>query len=285
MLRPRVPALFASAVGRWGGAGLSRGGRFSTGAATAPASSSHHVPLELNSLAPNSGATHQKRRVGRGIGSGRGKTSRRGVKGQKARSGGSIALGFEGGQTPLHRRMPKRGFKNGPDESFDTVSVEKILMYMAMGRLHCPSPSDSPRLITMKELQDAGVVNKIKNGVKLLGTQKSRVGLPPPFDKVPLHLEVSAATTSAIKAVEGMDGTVTCAHFNRLALRALLKPHKFAILPRRARPPPRLMPRFLDFERRGYLSPLVQQRNLELFGQVTSEARTQEQQQQQQSST
>ena len=68
--------------------------------------------MELNSIKPAEGAKHYKRRVGRGIGSGLGKTAGRGHKGQKSRSGGGPAVGFEGGQMPMHRRLPKRGFKS-----------------------------------------------------------------------------------------------------------------------------------------------------------------------------
>ncbi len=68
--------------------------------------------MELNSIKPAEGAKHSKRRVGRGIGSGLGKTAGRGHKGQKSRSGGGPAVGFEGGQMPMHRRLPKRGFKS-----------------------------------------------------------------------------------------------------------------------------------------------------------------------------
>jgi large subunit ribosomal protein L15 len=87
-----------------------------------------------------------------------------------------------------------------------------------------------------------------------------------------VHLEVSRASETAIEAVEAAGGSVTCVHLNRLALRALLKPHTFeGPLPRRARPPPRLMPFYLDFDRRGYLAPEVQLRNSQRFGKATSE--------------
>ena len=86
-----------------------------------------------------------------------------------------------------------------------------------------------------------------------------------------MHFEVRSASRSAISAVEAVGGTVTCAHFNPLALRALIKPLKFELLPRRARPSPRVMDYFLDRNRAGYLSPEVQIRNLKLFGHVTSE--------------
>lgn len=89
--------------------------------------------------------------------------------------------------------------------------------------------------------------------------------------KTPIHLEVSKATPQAIEAVEKVGGTVTCSHFNKLALRALIQPYKFDLLPWRARPVPKLMQYYLDKKFSGYLSPEVQRRNLKLFGAATSE--------------
>lgn len=94
--------------------------------------------------------------------------------------------------------------------------------------------------------------------------------------KSAIHLEVSFASRAAIKAIEDAKGTVTCVHFNRLALRALIKPLKFDILPRRARPSPKIMEYYLDKSVCGYLSPEIQARNLALFGYVTSEAESRE---------
>ncbi|CAM9131416.1 unnamed protein product [Hapterophycus canaliculatus] len=267
-------------------------------AAAAASSFPFSPPLRLNNLAPNDGATRDRKRVGRGIGSGTGKTCGKGHKGSKARKGAK-RIGFEGGQTPFHRRIPKRGFKNGADESLETVSVDRIYMYMAMGRLR---PKDG--LISMKDLQDAGIVQDIKFGVRLVAgaTKNSAPGHNSPRRFAgeigahavakggdvaraaaeatkgkktlqPIHLEVSRASAGAIEAIEAQGGTVTCAHFNRLALRALLKPEKFEELPKRARPPPRLMPFYLDHGRRGYLAPEIQMRNLELFGAPTTEPR------------
>jgi hypothetical protein len=88
---------------------------------------------------------------------------------------------------------------------------------------------------------------------------------------------VSYASASAIKAVEAAGGTVTCVHFNKLALRSLLKPYKFDILPNRARPAPRIIEYYLDGEKSGYLSPEIQIRNLKMFGMVTSEKAMREQ--------
>ena len=158
------------------------------------------------------------------------------------------------------------------------MHIGEVQNWVDMGRLTVP-PN---RLLTMKDLVDAGLfkANKIKHGIKLLARGGEHV-------HTPIHLEVSRASAAAIEAVEKAGGTVTCVHFNRLALKALLKPDGFVVprmgedgepvehlqLPRRARPPPRLMPLYLDYDRRGYLSPEVQLRNKALFnGQVTSEA-------------
>ena len=84
---------------------------------------------------------------------------------------------------------------------------------------------------------------------------------------------MSDASKQAIAAVEAAGGTVTCVHLNKLAIRAVLYPYKFDILPHRARPPPKVMEKYLDHTKCGYLSPEVQIRNLKLFGQITSEPR------------
>lgn len=86
-----------------------------------------------------------------------------------------------------------------------------------------------------------------------------------------IHLEVNAASASAIESIESVGGTVTAVHFNKLALRALIQPFKYELLPQRARPPPKLMSFYLDRSKCGYLSPEIQIRNLKLFGHVTSE--------------
>jgi hypothetical protein len=91
------------------------------------------------------------------------------------------------------------------------------------------------------------------------------------FLRSAVHFEVSSASEGAIKAVEAAGGTVTCVHFNELALRALVKPLKFELLPRRARPTPKRMDYYLDVNKAGYLSPEIQIRNLKMFGSVTSE--------------
>ena len=149
-----------------------------------------------------------------------------------------------------------------------------------------PKPNE---LLTMKDLLLSGLFTNPMDGVKILGKvniNRNYIHSVLPYwqffikgkenFKVPIHLEVSRASEDAIQAVEAAGGTITCVHFNKLALRALLKPYKFDILPRRARPPPKLMNYYLDRTKAGYLSPEVQMRNLKLFGAVTSEEKLRE---------
>ena len=222
------------------------------------------VPVRLNTVANNPGATRPKKRVGRGPGSGKGKTAGRGHKGQKARNNGGIRLGFEGGQTPLYRLLPKRGFKNKFARPMEPVNLHKLQDWIAQGRI------DPRNTITMKEMHDAGLVTRIRHGVKLLGEGADTFRLP-------VDIEVTQASKSAIEAVEKSGGSIKTVYHNRLGLRVLLKPEKFAgkALPRRARPPPKLMPYYVDSANRGEFSPQVQlreaQRRVEANAESTEE--------------
>jgi len=204
--------------------------------------------LGLNNLSDNPGAIKTARRVGRGIGSSKGKTCGRGHKGQKSRSGGGPSPLFEGGQTKFYKRIPKRGFTNVHAEPMVPINVGTLQDYIDMGRL---VPSDEP--FTIKDLVDAGVTkcSSVKHGVKLLAKGKERL-------RTPIKIEISRASEGAIEAVEGVGGEITTVHYNRLALRALLKPEKFDIIPKRARPPPKLMQYYTDYDKRGYLSPEIE---------------------------
>lgn len=209
--------------------------------------------LKLNMLQDNPGAVKKKRRIGRGIGSSKGKTSGRGHKGQKARAGGSISLGFEGGQTKFFKLLPKRGFTNKRHKTdMLPVNLGTLQDYVDMGRL----PTD--RVLTLRDLCDAGICtpSSIKHGVKLLAKGKERL-------TTPLQLEISRASQEAIEAMEQVGGEVTTVHYNRLALRALLKPEKFQMLPKFARPPPKWQPYYTNWDKnRGYLSVQAQMRKL-----------------------
>ena len=117
--------------------------------------------MKLHELEKNIGATHAKKRVGRGPGSGLGKTSGRGQKGQKARSGGSINPVFEGGQLPLYRRLPKRGFSNAKFKTeYATINVEDLNAF------------EDGTLVTPALLKEKGIVKKQLNGIKVLGNGK-----------------------------------------------------------------------------------------------------------------
>jgi large subunit ribosomal protein L15 len=113
--------------------------------------------MRIQDLSPSKGSTKKRKRIGRGPGSGHGKTSCRGHKGQKARSGGSIAPGFEGGQMPLTRRVPKRGFTNIFKKSYAVVNLKDL------------SRLGQRDVIDIEGLREAGLVKKIQDGVKVLG--------------------------------------------------------------------------------------------------------------------
>ena len=113
--------------------------------------------MDLSNLKPNEGAVSERSRVGRGHASGNGKTAGRGHKGQKARSGGSTRLGFEGGQMPLYRRIPKRGFKNYNYKEIIGINVSKLDVF------------ENGTEVTVETLIEAGIVKNPRNGVKILG--------------------------------------------------------------------------------------------------------------------
>jgi len=148
--------------------------------------------MRLNELKDNDGATHRKKRIGRGIGSGKGKTGGRGVKGQKSRSGVAIN-GFEGGQMPIYMRLPKRGFNKPNRKRFQELSIASLNRAIAAGKIDAKTEYDAAALVA------AGVIRRAKDGVRLIGTGKVE-------GVVKLH--VSGATKNAVAAVEKAKGTV-----------------------------------------------------------------------------
>ena len=126
--------------------------------------------MKLNDLAPAAGSRSARLRVGRGTGSGTGKTSGRGHKGQKSRSGGGVRPGFEGGQMPLSRRLPKRGFTNIWRKDIAEISLADLNQF-----------ADDTE-ITLELLKETGLVNRSKDGAKVLGngdlTKKLVVRIP-----------------------------------------------------------------------------------------------------------
>jgi large subunit ribosomal protein L15 len=114
--------------------------------------------MKLHELAPAPGAKSSRKRVGRGVGSGLGKTSGRGHKGQKSRSGGGVRLGFEGGQMPIQRRLPKRGFSNYPFRTiYAEINIETLNRF------------EQDTVVTPEVLKEMGIVKNLKDGLKVLG--------------------------------------------------------------------------------------------------------------------
>lgn len=147
--------------------------------------------MKLNEIRDNEGAAKRRMRIGRGIGSGKGKTGGRGVKGQKARTGVRIK-GFEGGQMPLHRRLPKRGFTNLFRLDYNEINVGRIQKAIDEGKLQAGP-------ITIDTLVAAGLCAKARDGVKILGAGEITAKL---------DFEVALASKSAIAAIEAAGGTV-----------------------------------------------------------------------------
>jgi large subunit ribosomal protein L15 len=147
------------------------------------------MALSLNNLRPAKGSTHKKKRLGRGPGSGLGKTAGRGEKGQKSRSGYSSKIGFEGGQMPLHRRLPKRGFTNIFKKQWIEVSLRALEQSFAA--------NDE---ITPEAMHHRGIIKKAKHDIVVLGN-----------GEVTKALKVSAHrfTKSAKEKIEKAGGTVT----------------------------------------------------------------------------
>jgi large subunit ribosomal protein L15 len=149
--------------------------------------------MKLNEIKDNSGAHYRAKRVGRGIGSGKGKTAARGGKGQTARTG--VALnGFEGGQTPLHRRLPKRGFGNSMfRKDFKIVNLDRLQTALDSGKLKPEEKLDEAALVA------SGILRRLGDGVRLLAKGKIRTAIT---------IEVAGASKAAIAAVESVGGKV-----------------------------------------------------------------------------
>ncbi len=141
----------------------------------------------LNELKPVEGARHAKKRLGRGIGSGLGKTAGKGTKGQNARSGGGVRPGFEGGQLPLFQRLPKRGFHNHSRKEYAIVNLKQLNAF------------EDGAVVDVEALIKAGLVKEVLDGVKVLGqgelTKK-------------LTVKANKFSESAKKAIEALGGSV-----------------------------------------------------------------------------
>src|SRR5512142_2002300 len=149
--------------------------------------------MNLSQLKPPKGQKHKNQRIGQGMGSGRGKFSGRGAKGAKSVSGYSRMRGFEGGQMPLHRRLPKRGFNNIFRLEFVEINLDRLQQAIDAKLI------DAKDTINAESLVKSGVLRRAKDGVRLLGRGEL---------KTKLTIEVHGASKSAIAAVEKAGGNV-----------------------------------------------------------------------------
>ncbi len=145
------------------------------------------MAIALNKLTPPKGANRKSKRVGRGIGGGHGKTATRGYKGQKSRSGTSIRAGFEGGQMPLHRRLPKRGFTNIFRKEYAVVNLRQL------------AALEAGTEVTPLVLKERGIVRRLKDGLKVLASGDL---------KHPLRIRAHKFSQSAIEKIQKAGGTV-----------------------------------------------------------------------------
>ena len=143
--------------------------------------------MKLSELKPAEGSKENAFRVGRGHGSGNGKTSGRGHKGQKARSGGGVRPGFEGGQMPLYRRLPKRGFTNRNTKDIVAINVDRLNVF------------EDGETVTISALVEKGVVSNPRDGMKLLGNGN--------LEKK-LTVKVTAVSQGAKEKIEALGGSV-----------------------------------------------------------------------------
>ena len=143
--------------------------------------------MKLNELSPAQGSRKAVRRLGRGVGSGRGKTAGRGTKGFNSRSGGGVRPGYEGGQMPLHRRLPKRGFANIFKKNIVVINVRDLARF------------DKGSLVDADVLVAAGLVKGNWDGIKLLGNGEI---------KHPLDVKVNQISKSAREKIEAAGGKV-----------------------------------------------------------------------------
>jgi large subunit ribosomal protein L15 len=148
--------------------------------------------MRLNDLSDNRGATHARKRVGRGAGSGLGKTSAKGQKGQKSRSGVAVK-GFEGGQMPLYRRVPKRGFNNIFRKKFVELNLGRLQEAIDAGKVDAKKP------VTAASLVEAGVLRRAHDGVRLLAKGEITANVT---------IEAAGASKAAVEAVEKAGGKV-----------------------------------------------------------------------------
>ena len=143
--------------------------------------------MKLNELSPPVGSRGTRKRVGRGVGSGQGKTAGRGTKGHNSRSGGGVRPGFEGGQMPLHRRLPKRGFTNIFRKKIAVINIRDLAKF------------ESGSIVDEASLIRAGLVKGRRDGIKLLGQGEI---------KIPLTIKVNGVSKNAREKIIAAGGNI-----------------------------------------------------------------------------
>ena len=141
--------------------------------------------MKIHELRAVEGAAKAPKRKGRGTGSGNGTTAGRGMNGQNSRSGGGVRLGFEGGQMPLYRRLPKRGFNNKWGVTYDVVNVDELNKF------------EAGTVVNQAVLEEAGIVKQVRDGVKILGEGEL---------KVALTVQANKFSKSAVEKIEAAGG-------------------------------------------------------------------------------
>ncbi|THH10001.1 hypothetical protein EW145_g1620 [Phellinidium pouzarii] len=218
--------------------------------------------IHLFNLSPAARSQKNQKRVGRGDGSKRGGTSGKGNKGQNARAGPGPKAGFEGGQTSILKRFPKKGFTNFTAKTWAPVNLDRLQHWVDQGRL----TSSPEKPITARELLLSGCVHNVHDGIKLLGDGSEHL-------KSPIYIEPSRASQSAIKAIEKRGGTVICKYYNALSLRDCVKGQtdRLDAAPSRRQD----IHWYMNWRNRGYLSssalvrnPLVQERWKSIAGEL-----------------
>lgn len=149
--------------------------------------------MKLNEIRDNKGATHSRKIVGRGIGSGLGKTSGKGHKGQKARGSGKVRLGFEGGQNPLYRRMPKRGFNNIFAKEYYVINLQDISKFIEDGKI------DASTVISYDSLKEKSLIKGSYDGLKILGNGEV---------SHPISCKISSISKSAEEIIKSKGGNI-----------------------------------------------------------------------------
>jgi large subunit ribosomal protein L15 len=143
--------------------------------------------LSINTLKPAGGANRSKKRVGRGMGSGHGKTATRGYNGQLSRAGAGMRPGFEGGQMPLHRRLPKRGFNNLFRKEYLVVNIDKLAVFEADAK------------VDPQAMKDRGLIKNLRSEIKILGVGDL---------KHAIHVRAHKFSKSAVEKIERAGGSV-----------------------------------------------------------------------------